>query len=78
MESKEVIDILNDVQYFRLFPIVWLDECAEVDEENAEKIKKMILTPLTVAEVVQWLFVTSGATGLVAAFVFHFSRREEH
>ena len=69
MESMDIIDYLNDVQYFRLFPIVWIDECAELDRENADKIKRMILTPLTASEVVQWLLVALGAIGLMISTI---------
>lgn len=76
MESKEIIDMLKDVQYFRLFPIVWLDECAEVDEDNAKKIKSMIIKPMIASDAVQWSLVAFGLVGFfISAILFVFKQK---
>ena len=33
-----------------IFPILWADETAELDEENADKFKSLVLTPTKVVD----------------------------
>ena len=70
MEKNVRIDYLNDVQDFRLFPILWLDEGADVDDENAKKIKNMVVKPLEATVVVQWLMVAAGAAGIAISILY--------
>ena len=33
-----------------IFPILWADETAELDDENADKFKSLVLTPTKVVD----------------------------
>ena len=49
-----------------LMPILWVDEGADIDEENVDKLNSMLFTPLLIAEVAKWSLI---AIGLLLAVI---------
>ena len=54
------IDVLNNVKE-TLFPIFWLEESADIDQPNIDKLKEMLIEPLKMADIGQWVAVGVGA-----------------
>jgi len=48
------IVFLQNIKHVPVFPVVWLDEGAEIDQENIDKIKSMVTTPLLLLEIAKW------------------------
>ncbi|TRY76195.1 hypothetical protein TCAL_02655, partial [Tigriopus californicus] len=71
MLQDDEIDDLKYVQPETLVPIFWLDEGAEIDQENIDKIKSLVVTPVTATVGVQWTLVGLGALGMVACVAFY-------
>ena len=64
------IDVLNNVKE-TLFPIFWLEESADIDQANIDKLKDMLIKPLKIAEIGQWVAVGVGAAlALVGLVLF--------
>jgi hypothetical protein len=63
------IDILRHVQP-ALHPLVWMEESAELDEENAAKMKKMLFVPLAALQVAEWGMVAAGAGAIAVAMTY--------
>ncbi len=51
-----------------MHPILWIDEGAVVDDANADKMAGMVLVPVTLATVLQWMMVAAGVIAFVVAF----------
>ena len=48
--DKQPLKILNDVLNIPAFPILWADENAELDEENADIIKGKVVKPIRLVD----------------------------
>ena len=48
--DKRPLKILNDVLNIPAFPILWADENAELDEENADIIKGKVVKPIRLVD----------------------------
>ena len=48
------IDVLNNVQE-TIFPIFWFEESADIQPEQTEKLGKILVRPLKMAEIGQWV-----------------------
>ena len=46
-------------------PLLWVDEGADIDAENIDKIKSMLNTPIALAEAAKWTLITLGLLFLV-------------
>ena len=61
---------MNNVQD-AIFPLMWVDEGADIDEENVDKLKSMLITPLKLAEAAKWGLVALGAVlTILGVFMF--------
>ena len=70
LKPYEKIDVLNNVKE-TLFPIFWLEESADIDQANIDKLKDMLIKPLKMAEIGQWVAVGVGAAlGLIGFVLF--------
>ena len=61
-------DVLNNVTE-TLFPIFWLEESADIDQANIDKLKDMLIKPLKIAEIGQWVDVGVGAALVLVGLV---------
>eukprot|EP00095_Tigriopus_kingsejongensis_P001805 maker-scaffold10_size831480-snap-gene-1.11 protein:Tk01805 transcript:maker-scaffold10_size831480-snap-gene-1.11-mRNA-1 annotation:"unnamed protein product" len=50
MFKDSKIDVLAMVNNETLVPILWLDEQAVIDQENIDKIRRMVVTPILATE----------------------------
>lgn len=55
-------DLLENLNYFPTFPFLWLDLTAaiDMDEEQIDKLKKELVTPLLLLDVFTWLLIGLG------------------
>uniref|UniRef100_A0A4W4HL71 Platelet glycoprotein 4 n=1 Tax=Electrophorus electricus TaxID=8005 RepID=A0A4W4HL71_ELEEL len=58
--SKD-IKILNQVKQITMFPLVWLNETASLDDETADMIKRELFSRMGTLETVQIALIASGA-----------------
>ena len=71
LDRNEDIDILSNLPTERLHhPLIWLEEGAEVDEENFKLIRKMVITPINATKGVQWTAVALGLGAFIGGVVF--------
>ena len=52
-----------------ILPMLWLDEGADIDEENSQLVKDLVVKPIKITVVFQWLFVAIGAVLMVVSAV---------
>ena len=48
MKPFEHFDITKNLPIVELFPVLWADEGADLDPENEQKFKDMILKPINI------------------------------
>jgi len=66
------LTILENIKTIPAFPVLWLDEGADVDQdpEMVKKLKKELVTPLTALNVSKWVLIGVGiAMAVVGMFV---------
>ena len=68
LKPYDKIDVLNNVTE-TLFPIFWLEESADIDQANIDKLKDMLIKPLKIAEIGQWVAVGVGAALVLVGLV---------
>merc|ERR550519_396753 len=54
------IDALKNVTDV-VFPVLWIDEGADIDEENIEMFKSKLVTPILIVDVAKWTAIGLGA-----------------
>ena len=60
MEKYDKFDCMANVPERYLMPFLWVDEGADIDSENIDKLKSMLFTPMTIAEVAKWTLIVIG------------------
>jgi len=60
--GKGEFDVLKNLNYFPTFPFLWLDLTASIDmdEEQIDKLKKELVTPLLLLDVFSWVLIGVG------------------
>ncbi|KAM9467758.1 platelet glycoprotein 4 [Clarias gariepinus] len=66
---SKVIKILNKVKEMTIFPIVWLDENAELDDETALRLKKELFSRMDTLKTVQISLISIGAVMFVLSLI---------
>jgi len=70
-EGFDQIEFLVGRDNIPAFPIFWLDEGADIDQENIDKVKSMVTTPLILLDAAKYgMIALGGALFLGAAVVF--------
>jgi len=59
--GRDEIVFLKDITPLPAFPVLWLDEGADIDQENIDKIKSMVTTPLLLLDVLKYGLIALGA-----------------
>ena len=59
VKNDEMFECLKNVND-TIFPILWLDEGADIDQENIDKLKSMVIIPLKILEGVKWAMIVIG------------------
>ena len=62
------LDILNKVQNIPAFPLLWADENAELDEENADMLKSEIVTPIKLVDGFSYFMLVFGMVLVVVSW----------
>ncbi|KAG8439980.1 hypothetical protein GDO86_005955 [Hymenochirus boettgeri] len=63
------IEIMSKLQTDFVFPVVWLNETALIDDERAKMFKSSILFPMKVLEIVQIVLITFGSVVFLACSI---------
>jgi hypothetical protein len=59
--GRDEIVFLKDIKPLPAFPVLWLDEGADIDQENIDKIKSMVTTPLLLLDILKYGMIALGA-----------------
>ena len=60
--------ILNNVATIPAFPLVWADENAELDEENADMLKSDVIMPMNLVDGFSYFMLAVGAILVIASW----------
>ena len=63
------LDILNNVATIPAFPLVWADENAELDEENADMLKSDVILPMNLVDGFSYFMLAFGAILIIVSWV---------
>ena len=67
--GEHSLDILNNVTTIPAFPLVWADENAELDEENAKMLKSDVILPMNLVDGFSYFMLAFGAILVIASWV---------
>jgi len=67
--NRPEIVFLESINEFPAFPILWLDEGADIDQENIDKVKKKVTTPLLLVDVARYTLIALGVAGVGLAIL---------
>ena len=75
---SELKDMVNDT----IFPILWVDENAEIDDHGANKFKKEVLQPIEITKGVKYGLIALGAfiiliVLVIVVYIYVYKRRQE-
>lgn len=57
---SDKIDVLNKINEM-IFPVMWIDEGADIDEENIKVFKGKLVTPILLVDIAKWGLIALGA-----------------
>ena len=63
------LSILNNVMTIPAFPLVWADENAELDEENADMLKSDVIMPMNLVDGFSYFMLAVGAILVITSWV---------
>ncbi|XP_059181712.1 platelet glycoprotein 4 [Centropristis striata] len=66
---SKVITVLKKVKDYTIFPVVWLNETAELDEETADRFKKELFSRVQMLEMIQMALLGSGVIIFVLCLI---------
>ena len=70
MNQFDGFDAMKNVN-FTLMPLLWVDEGADIDQENIDLLKEMLITPILILEAAKWTLIALGLLlGVLGAFMF--------
>ena len=71
MKKFDGFDAMKNIKDFTLMPLLWVDEGADIDQENIDLLKEMLITPILILEAAKWTLI---ALGLLLAVLggYHF------
>jgi len=58
--GKSEVIFLENIKSMPAFPVVWLDEGADIDQENIDKIKELVTTPLLLLDIAKYGMIALG------------------
>ena len=75
---SELKDMVNET----IFPILWVDKNAEIDDHRANKFKKEVLQPIEITKGVKYGLIALGAFIIlivlfIVVYIYVFKRRQE-
>ncbi|XP_040885932.1 platelet glycoprotein 4 [Toxotes jaculatrix] len=66
---SNVITVLKKVKDYTIFPIVWLNETAMLDDETADMFKKELISRVQMLEIIQQVLLGTGAAIFVLCLI---------
>ena len=71
MKKFDGFDAMKNIKDFTLTPLLWVDEGADIDQENIDLLKKMLITPILILEAAKWTLIVLGLLlAVLGAFMF--------
>lgn len=67
--DKHNIDILNKVRNVPAFPMIWADENAELDKENADMLKNDVMKPIKLVDGFSYFMLVLGCVLVAISWV---------
>jgi len=58
--NRDEIPFLKDITHVPAFPVLWLDEGADIDQNNIDKVKGMVTIPLLALDIVKYGMIGVG------------------
>ncbi|KAM4711501.1 platelet glycoprotein 4 [Anableps anableps] len=66
---SKVITVLKKVKDYTIFPLVWLNETATLDDETADLFKKELISRIQMLEITQWALLGVGISIFLVCFL---------
>ncbi|XP_069834365.1 platelet glycoprotein 4 [Dendropsophus ebraccatus] len=63
------IDILSKLQSEFMFPVVWLNETAEIGTDKADEFKSKVITPMNALGIIQIVFICLGIVVFISCSI---------
>ena len=60
MKKFDGFDAMKNIKIFTLMPLLWVDEGADIDQENIDLLKEMLITPILILEAAKWTMIALG------------------
>ncbi|ODM91070.1 Scavenger receptor class B member 1 [Orchesella cincta] len=70
------VNAYKNIQREFVFPLLWADEGAEMDEESGDDLKGKLITPLKIVNIAKWAILGVGIAVVIAGAVLYFLRRK--
>ena len=71
VKKFEGFDAMKNIKDFTLMPLLWVDEGADIDQENIDLLKEMLITPILILEAAKWTLIALGLLlAVLGAFMF--------
>ena len=71
MKKFDGFDAMKNIKDFTLMPLLWVDEGADIDQENIDLLKEMLITPILILEAAKWTLIALGLLlAVLGAFMF--------
>ena len=71
MNQFDGFDAMKNIKDFTLMPLLWVDEGADIDQENIDLLKEMLITPILILEAAKWTLIALGLLlAVLGAFMF--------
>ncbi|XP_074553949.1 platelet glycoprotein 4 [Halichoeres trimaculatus] len=66
---SKIITVLKKVKDYTIFPVVWMNETASLDDETADMFKKELISRITILELIQKALLGVGLSIFVACLL---------
>ncbi|MEQ2220614.1 hypothetical protein ILYODFUR_007109 [Ilyodon furcidens] len=75
---SNVITVLKKVKDYTIFPLVWLNETATLDDETADMFKRELLSRIQMLEIIQYVLLGVGLVIFVLCLLGYWKVRRSH
>ncbi|XP_056131578.1 platelet glycoprotein 4 [Lampris incognitus] len=75
---SKIIKVLKNVKDYTIFPIVWLNETAAVDDATADMFKDKLIYPITLLEIIQLTLMVAGASIFLLCLIVYCLQRTQN
>ncbi|XP_054608775.1 platelet glycoprotein 4 isoform X1 [Dunckerocampus dactyliophorus] len=75
---SKVITVLKKVKDYTIFPVVWMNESAELDDETADLLKKELVGSIQMLDIIQKTMLGCGVAVFVVCLIAYCVVRRKH